>query len=211
MIAWPPHDVIDRAAARIGRHGVSPPIAPTFADIEDAARQIAGVAHRTPVVDLAHAGRRSPTRTSSSSARIFSAAAPSSSAAPTTRCLASRQTSGDAACSPSRQATMPRRSRSPDASSTSRASSSCRPTRPASNAAPPRPTAARSIAYDRQTGDRESIGRRIAAERGLTVIPPYDHADIIAGQGTAARELLRGRRPARLPVRAVRRRRAAVR
>jgi len=46
------------------------------------------------------------------------------------------------------------------------------------------------VAYDRSYEDREEIGRRLAAERGLTIIPPYDHADIIAGAGTAARELI---------------------
>ncbi|HET6960756.1 MAG TPA: threo-3-hydroxy-L-aspartate ammonia-lyase [Vicinamibacterales bacterium] len=46
------------------------------------------------------------------------------------------------------------------------------------------------ILYDRDTEDREAIGRRLATERGLTLIPPYDHPHIIAGQGTAARELL---------------------
>src|SRR5215213_5506424 len=43
--------------------------------------------------------------------------------------------------------------------------------------------------YDRATEDREAIGRRLADELGLTLIPPYDHPDVIAGQGTAAREL----------------------
>jgi threo-3-hydroxy-L-aspartate ammonia-lyase len=43
--------------------------------------------------------------------------------------------------------------------------------------------------YDRYTEDREAIARRLAAEEGLSLIPPYDHPDIIAGQGTAAREL----------------------
>lgn len=38
--------------------------------------------------------------------------------------------------------------------------------------------------------DRETVGERVARERGLTIIPPYDHDDIIAGQGTAALELL---------------------
>jgi threonine dehydratase len=47
----------------------------------------------------------------------------------------------------------------------------------------------RVVRYDRYTEDREAIGRRIAAETGATLIPPYDHADVIAGQGTAAREL----------------------
>ncbi|MCB1995443.1 MAG: pyridoxal-phosphate dependent enzyme, partial [Rhodoferax sp.] len=46
------------------------------------------------------------------------------------------------------------------------------------------------ILYDRYTEDREAIGRRLAAERGLTLIPPYDHPHVMAGQGTAALELL---------------------
>ncbi len=45
------------------------------------------------------------------------------------------------------------------------------------------------IIYDRYTEDREQIGRQLAAERGMTLIPPYDHPDVIAGQGTAAMEL----------------------
>jgi len=46
------------------------------------------------------------------------------------------------------------------------------------------------ILYDRDKEDREAIGKRLASERGLTLIPPYDHLHIIAGQGTAARELI---------------------
>jgi len=45
------------------------------------------------------------------------------------------------------------------------------------------------VLYDRERDDREAIGRALAQERGLTLIPPYDHHHIIAGQGTAAREL----------------------
>ena len=45
------------------------------------------------------------------------------------------------------------------------------------------------VHYDRYTEDREAIGRRLAQERGLTLIPPYDHPHVIAGQGTAAKEL----------------------
>ena len=45
------------------------------------------------------------------------------------------------------------------------------------------------VLYDRYTQDREQIGRDLAQQRGLTLIPPYDHADVIAGQGTAAKEL----------------------
>jgi threonine dehydratase len=46
------------------------------------------------------------------------------------------------------------------------------------------------ITYDRYTGDREAIGNQLAADRGLALIPPYEHPDVIAGQGTAALELL---------------------
>jgi threo-3-hydroxy-L-aspartate ammonia-lyase len=45
------------------------------------------------------------------------------------------------------------------------------------------------ITFDRYQQDREVLTAQIAAERGLTVIPPYDHPDVISGQGTAAREL----------------------
>ncbi|HDR9317183.1 threo-3-hydroxy-L-aspartate ammonia-lyase [Burkholderia vietnamiensis] len=45
------------------------------------------------------------------------------------------------------------------------------------------------VTYDRYTEDREQIGRELAEKHGLTLIPPYDHADVIAGQGTAAKEL----------------------
>ena len=45
------------------------------------------------------------------------------------------------------------------------------------------------IVYDRYTENREEIGRRLAAERGMTLVPPYDHRDVICGQGTAAMEL----------------------
>ncbi|PXX40960.1 threo-3-hydroxy-L-aspartate ammonia-lyase [Burkholderia sp. MS455] len=45
------------------------------------------------------------------------------------------------------------------------------------------------VTYDRYTEDREQIGRDLAEKHGLTLIPPYDHPDVIAGQGTAAKEL----------------------
>ncbi|KWA22236.1 serine dehydratase [Burkholderia territorii] len=45
------------------------------------------------------------------------------------------------------------------------------------------------VTYDRYTEDREQIGRALAEKHGLTLVPPYDHADVIAGQGTAAKEL----------------------
>lgn len=46
------------------------------------------------------------------------------------------------------------------------------------------------VTYERDRGDREAIGDQLAKVRGLTVVPPYDHADVITGQGTTAIELL---------------------
>ena len=46
------------------------------------------------------------------------------------------------------------------------------------------------VTYDRMTGSREAIGRKIAEETGATLIPPYDHPWTIAGQGTVALEFL---------------------
>jgi len=49
---------------------------------------------------------------------------------------------------------------------------------------------ARIIPYDRQTEDREQVTKALAQREGLTLIPPFDHPDVIAGQGTAAMELI---------------------
>ena len=45
------------------------------------------------------------------------------------------------------------------------------------------------VIYDRYKEDREKIGRDLAEKHGLTLIPPYDHPDVLSGQGTAAKEL----------------------
>ena len=45
------------------------------------------------------------------------------------------------------------------------------------------------VTYDRYRQDREVLGRELAEAQGLTVVPPFDHRDVIAGQGTAALEL----------------------
>jgi threonine dehydratase len=46
------------------------------------------------------------------------------------------------------------------------------------------------VLFDRYTEDREALCGRLAAERGMTMIPPYDHPHVMAGQGTAALELI---------------------
>lgn len=60
---------------------------------------------------------------------------------------------------------------------------------PAAKVAATRGYGATVVQYDRYTEDREAIGRSLAEEHGYTLIPPYDHPDVIAGQGTAAKEL----------------------
>jgi threonine dehydratase len=60
---------------------------------------------------------------------------------------------------------------------------------PASKTAATRGYGAEVVPYDRATQSREEIAGRLQAERGMTLVPPYDHADVVAGQGTAALEL----------------------
>jgi threonine dehydratase len=61
---------------------------------------------------------------------------------------------------------------------------------PASKLAATRGYGAHVVTYDRYREDREAIGREFAAARGLALVPPFDHPAVIAGQGTAALELL---------------------
>jgi threonine dehydratase len=46
------------------------------------------------------------------------------------------------------------------------------------------------VLYDKDETTREELGSRLAEERGLTIIPPYDHVHIVAGQGTVALEMI---------------------
>lgn len=60
---------------------------------------------------------------------------------------------------------------------------------PAAKMAATREYGAQVVTYNRYTEDRETISRQLARERGMTLIPPFDHPHVIAGQGTAAKEL----------------------
>ncbi|QDJ48721.1 threo-3-hydroxy-L-aspartate ammonia-lyase [Bordetella hinzii] len=60
---------------------------------------------------------------------------------------------------------------------------------PAAKVAATRGYGGNVVFYNRYTEDREAISRKFSEEQGLTQIPPYDHPDVIAGQGTAAKEL----------------------
>ena len=46
------------------------------------------------------------------------------------------------------------------------------------------------VLFDRYREDREALSQRLAHEQGLTLIPPYDHPDVMAGQGTATKEMV---------------------
>jgi threo-3-hydroxy-L-aspartate ammonia-lyase len=62
---------------------------------------------------------------------------------------------------------------------------------PAVKVAATREYGAEVIFYDRAAGQsREAVAERVSKEKGATVIPPFDHPDVVAGQGTAAKELL---------------------
>jgi threonine dehydratase len=61
---------------------------------------------------------------------------------------------------------------------------------PGSKVAATRGYGAEIVTYDRYTGDREAIAAGLAAERGAEIVPPYDDPLIMAGQGTAALELI---------------------
>ena len=61
---------------------------------------------------------------------------------------------------------------------------------PAAKIAATRGYGAEVVLFDRYKEDREALAAQLGAKRGMTVIPPYDHPDVIAGQGTAAMELI---------------------
>lgn len=66
---------------------------------------------------------------------------------------------------------------------------------PATKLAATRGYGAEVVIYDRYSEDREAIAARLSQEHGLTLVPPFDHPDVIAGQGTAVLELLQDTGP----------------
>ena len=61
---------------------------------------------------------------------------------------------------------------------------------PASKVAATQGYGGQIVFYDRYSEDREAIGARLAEHQGMSLVPPYDHPDVIAGQGSAAKELI---------------------
>ncbi|RVU18131.1 threo-3-hydroxy-L-aspartate ammonia-lyase [Methylobacterium oryzihabitans] len=161
----------------------------TFADVRAAAERIAGIAHRTPVLT----SRTADARTGAS---LFFKAEP-------------LQRAGAfkfrGACNAIAALPEAARSRGVIAFSSGNHAQAIAyagalqrvPTvivmphdAPAIKVAATRGYGAEVVVYDRYTEDREALARTLAEERGLTLIPPYDHPDVIAGQGTAALELI---------------------
>ena len=158
-------------------------------DIQDAARQIAGVAHRTPVI-------RSRTLDELTGTQVFLKAENMQRVGAfkfrgaynaVSRLSAEQLRRGIAAYSSGNHAqavALAARELGSTAVIVMPADT------PAAKLDAVRGYGAEIITYDRYTGDREQIGRDLAAERGLALIPPYEHPHVIAGQGTAALELL---------------------
>ncbi|SFU32464.1 threonine dehydratase [Methylobacterium sp. 174MFSha1.1] len=161
----------------------------TFADVEAAAGRIAGIAHRTPVLTSRTADART-------GATLFFKAEP-------------LQRAGAfkfrGACNAIAALSPEQRRRGVLAFSSGNHAQAIAyagalqnvPTvivmphdAPAIKVAATRGYGAEIVTYDRYKEDREAVSRSLAEARGLSVIPPYDHPDVIAGQGTAVKELI---------------------
>lgn len=165
------------------------PRLPTYADVEAAARRIAGVAHRTPVMTSRTANERT-------GAELFfkcenlqrSGAFKFRGALNAIRSLpADQRTRGVVAFSSGNHA----QAIAYAGQLTDVRTVIVMPTdAPALKLAATQGYGGEIVLYDRYQQDREEIGRQLAAEQGLALIPPFNRPDVIAGQGTAAKELI---------------------
>jgi threonine dehydratase len=165
------------------------PLAVTYADIDAAARRIEGVAHRTPVLTSRQADEASGAQVHFKCENFQRVGAfKFRGAYNAISCLSDEQKRrGVVAFSSGNHAQgMALAARMLGVKATIVMPSDA----PAMKLAATREYGAEIILYNRQTEDREVIAARLGQERGLAVIPAYDHADVIAGQGTAARELI---------------------
>jgi threonine dehydratase len=186
-LAWPIGHTMEPPTFRSAVE--MPQVLPTVADVESAARQIAGIAHRTPVVTSRSVDARATARVFFKCENLQRAGAFKFRGAynALSRLFPDERRRGVLAFSSGNHAQavalagqilgIPRAIVMPaDA--------------PVVKIAATRAYGAEIISFDPHREDREGISRRLAAERGLTLIPPFDHPHVIAGQGTAARELL---------------------
>jgi threo-3-hydroxy-L-aspartate ammonia-lyase len=162
---------------------------PTFADVQRAAQQIAGVAHRTPVITSrtvdartgAHVFFKCENFQRAGAFKFRGAYNALSRLSPDERrrgvVTFSSGNHAQAIALAGQVLEIPRVIVMPSDA-------------PAVKVAGTRGYGGEVVLYDREREDREAIGKRLAVDRGLVLIPPYDHPHIIAGQGTAALELL---------------------
>ena len=158
-------------------------------DVRAAAERLSGVAHRTPVLTSrtldertgATAFLKAESLQRGGAFKFRGAYNMISSLGPDER---------EAASSPTRRGTTRRPCRWPPGSSGRRRRSSCPPTRLRAKLEATMGYGAEVVTYDRYTEDREALGAALADERGLVLVPPYEHPLVMAGQGTAALELL---------------------
>lgn len=162
---------------------------PTFADVERAAARIAGVAHRTPVLTSRTADARTGGRLFFKAENLqragafkFRGAYNAISALPE----AVRRRGVIAYSSGNHAQAMALASQILGVPAVIVMPHDA----PAMKMAATRGYGAEVVLYDRYSQDREALGRALAEARGLTLIPPYDHPDVIAGQGTLALELI---------------------
>jgi threonine dehydratase len=165
------------------------PALPTFADVEAAAARLAGVAHRTPVVTSRTVNERTGAQVFFKCENLQRVGAFKFRGAYSTMAAltASERSRGVLAFSSGNHA----QAIALAGSLLGIATTIVMPAdAPAIKVRATRGYGAEVIFYDRHREDREAIARRLNAERGCVLIPPYDHPGIIAGQGTATLELL---------------------
>jgi threonine dehydratase len=162
---------------------------PTYADVEAAASRLAGVAHRTPVLTSRTANERTGASLFFKAENLqrggafkfrgaYNAIAALEPAARKAGVIAfSSGNHAQAIALAGRLTGTPATILMPEDA-------------PAAKLAATRGYGAEVITFDRYAQDRDALSKEIAAARGLTLIPPYDHAHVIAGQGTAAKELI---------------------
>jgi threonine dehydratase len=162
----------------------------TYADIEAAARRIAGVAHRTPVVTSTQFDERARCRAFFKCENLQRMGAFKFRGAYNALSLLSpeERKRGVVAFSSGNHAqavALAGRLLGIDATIVMPADA------PAVKVAATKGYGAKVVLYDRARGEsREAVAAKIAQESGATVVPPFDHPHIVAGQGTAAKELI---------------------
>ncbi len=183
------HSTAPRAAAAASAREAASPAAVSYADIEAAAQRLAGVAHRTPVATSRQADERSGARVFFKCENLQRMGAFKFRGAynALSRLDASSRAAGVVAFSSGNHAqavALAGRLLGIHAVIVMPANA------PAVKLAATRAYGAEVVTYDHATQSREEMARDIATRRGLTLVPPFDHSDIVAGQGTATRELI---------------------